>query len=448
MKADGRFTLAVTGDSTVNMRISACQDPGFLSLIGLVRGADAAFTHVEATMHEFAGPELYPAAEGGWVWMRSPSFAADELRWAGFDIVSLASNHSLDYSYGGLFATWKALAAAGLVHAGTGRNLAQARAPVYLDTPKARVALISISATFPSWARAGEQRHDFPGRPGLNPLRWHYAGDRDCLDAVRRVAVQLGWWVTEDDRNLIIHPPGIHNSYQRLILSDDSQLTMVADEDDVEGNLTSIREARRSADVVIVQLHNHEWDPVSGSLAVPPPFVPTFARAAIDAGASVFVAQGSHAPLRGLELYRGRPILYDPGDFVKMGRTIPLQPADFYLRPDYSPEARTAATFGEGLAAKAAADRPFNPPAAYSKEPGVVVALCHFSSTLELQELELVPASFLTAPRSALGAPALATGQAAEAVLRHLQELSAPFGTEIGIEDGRGRLLAADLAAT
>src|SRR5579884_1744396 len=138
MKADGRFTLAITGDSTVNMRISTCQDPGFLSLIDIIRGADAAFTHVEATMHEFAGPELYPAAEGGWVWMRSPSFAAEELRWAGFDIVSLASNHSLDYSYGGLFASWKALKAAGLVHAGTGRNLAEARAPVYIDTPKDR----------------------------------------------------------------------------------------------------------------------------------------------------------------------------------------------------------------------------------------------------------------------------------------------------------------------
>jgi len=448
MKADGRFTLAVTGDSTVNMRISACQEPGFHSLIDLIRGADAAFTHAEATMHEFAGPELYPAAEGGWVWMRSPRFAAEELRWAGFDIVSLASNHSLDYSYGGLFATWDALAAAGLVHAGTGRNLAEARAPVYLDTPKARVALISISSTFPSWARAGEQRHDFPGRPGLNPLRWHYAGDRDCLEEARRAAVRLGWWVTERGSNLILHPPGIHNSYQRLTLSDDPQLTMVADEDDVQGNLSSIREARRSADVVIVQLHNHEWDPVSNSLAVPPPFVPRFARAAIDAGAGVFVAQGSHAPLRGLEIYQGRPILYDPGDFVKMGRTIPRQPADFYLRPDYNPEARTAVTFGEGMAAKAAADRPFNPPTAYSKEPGVVVALCHFSSALEFEELELVPASFQSHPRSALGAPTLATGAAGETVLRHLQELSAPFGTEIAIEDGRGRLAAADLAAT
>lgn len=448
MKADGRFTLAITGDCTVNMRISACEEPGFLSLIDLIRGADAAFTHVEATMHEFAGPELYPAAEGGWVWMRSPSFAAEELRWAGFDIVSLASNHSLDYSYGGLFATWETLAAAGLVHAGTGRNLAEARAPVYLDTPKARVALISISSTFPSWARAGEQRHDFPGRPGLNPLRWHYAGDRDCLDEAKRAAVRLGWWVTERDQSLILHPPGIHNSYQRLTLSDDPQLTMVADEDDVQGNLSSIREARRSADVVIVQLHNHEWDPVSNSLAVPPPFVPNFARAAIDAGASVFVAQGSHAPLRGVEIYQGRPILYDPGDFVKMGRTIPRQPGDFYLRPDYNPEARTAVTFGEGLTAKAAADRPFNPPAAYSKEPGVVVGLCHFTSTLEFDELELIPASFQSHPRSALGAPTLATGETGEAVLRHVQELSAPFGTEIAIAGERGRLVAAELATT
>jgi poly-gamma-glutamate capsule biosynthesis protein CapA/YwtB (metallophosphatase superfamily) len=446
MKTDDRFTLAITGDSTVNMRISACQEPGFLALIDLIRSADAAFTHAEATMHDFAGAELYAAAEGGWVWMRSPSFAAEELRWAGFDIVSLASNHSLDYSYGGLFATWDALAAAGIAHAGTGSNLAEARAPAYLDTAKARVALISISATFPSWARAGEQRHDFPGRPGLNPLRWHYAGDRDCLARARDAAVALGWWVTERDRDLIIHPPGIHNSYQRLTLSDDSRLTMVANDDDVQGNLSAIREAGRSADVVIVQLHNHEWDQESNSLSVPPEFVRSFGRSAIDAGASVFLAQGAHAPMRGLEIYQGRPILYDPGDFVKMGRTIPLQPADFYLRPDYDPVARAAVTFGDGLAAKSAADRPLNPAPAYSKEPGVVVALCHFSSALEFEELELVPATFLTTPRSALGAPSRATGEAAEAVLRHLQELSAPFGTEIAIDGGRGRLGAAEAA--
>ena len=437
--SDDGVTMVVTGDSTVNMRLARCHERGFVSLVEMIRSADVAFTHVEATMHDFAGPELYPAAEGGWIWMRSPRFAAEELRWAGFGIVSLAGNHSLDYSYGGLFATWDALEAAGLPHAGTGRNLAEARAPAYVETPKARVALVSMSSSFPAWARAGAQRHDFAGRPGLNPLRWLYAAGRDELAAVQRVAKQLGWWVTASASGVILNPPGTHNTIYRFIESDQPGISMVADEDDVAGNLRSITEAKRNADLVMVQLHNHEWDPVSNSIAVPPPFVQLFARAAVDAGADVFVAQGSHAPLRGIEIYRGQPIFYDPGDFIKMSRTISRQPADFYMRPDYGATARAwNATFSEGQDAKLSAYDPINPPAAYSTKPGVVLARCHFASTGVFDRLELVPVNFLSRPRSALGIPTAATGEAARAVLEHIQGLSRPFGTEIRIEGDRG----------
>jgi poly-gamma-glutamate capsule biosynthesis protein CapA/YwtB (metallophosphatase superfamily) len=437
--SDAGVTVVVTGDSTVNMRLSLCREPGFVSLIEIIRSADVAFTHVEATMHDFAGPELYPAAEGGWIWMRSPRFAAEELRWAGFDIVSLAGNHSLDYSYGGLFATWDALAAAGLPHAGTGRNLAEARAPAFVETPKARVALVSMSSSFPAWARAGAQRHDFAGRPGLNPLRWFYAAGRDELATVKKVAKQFGWWVTASGPHVILNPPGTHNTIYRFIESDEPGIRMVADEDDVAGNLRSVTEAKQNADLVIVQLHNHEWDPVSNSIAVPPTFVQPFAHAAVDAGADVFVAQGSHAPLRGIEIYHGRPIFYDPGDFIKMSRTTARQPADFYMRPDYGATARAwNATFSEGQDAKEAAYNPINPPAAYSTKPGVVLARCHFAPSGMFDQLELVPVNFLSRPRSALGIPTVATGGAARAVLEHIQRLSKPFGTDIRIKGDRG----------
>jgi poly-gamma-glutamate synthesis protein (capsule biosynthesis protein) len=427
------------------MRLSTCADAGFLRLVEVIRDADASFTHLEATLHDFSEPELYPAAEGGWVWMRGEPFGAEELRWAGFDMVSLASNHTLDYSYGGLFATWKALEAAGIRHAGTGRTLAHARSPAYLETGKARVALISMSSSFPAWARAGEQRRDFAGRPGLNPLRWHYAGDRAAIEQVKSSATALGLWVTEGGGNVIVHPPGIHNSYLRFTLSDDAQLTMVADEEDVEDNLRSIREARRHADVVLVQLHSHEWDPVSNSIAVPAPFIPAFARLAVDSGAGVFVAQGAHAPLRGIEIYRGQPIFYDPGDFLRMGGTVPAQPADFYLRPDYQPEARhPLTTYGEARIAKAAADRPVNPQPAYSPDPGSVLGLCHFSENLEFEELELLPVTSLSKPRSSQGIPIPVTGDEAAAVIQHLQSLSAPFGTDLRLVGDRGQVLARD----
>ena len=135
------FTIAVTGDSIITRRVSVCSEEGFLSLVKVIRDADVAYTHLETLIHDYEGPELYPAAEGGWNWGRAPHFVAEELKWVGFDIVSHASNHSLDYSYGGLISTWNALKEANMPYAGTGMNLGEAREPAYLDTGKGRVAL-------------------------------------------------------------------------------------------------------------------------------------------------------------------------------------------------------------------------------------------------------------------------------------------------------------------
>ena len=143
-----QFTMAITGDAIINRRISVSRDEGFLSVVKVIRDADCGYTHLETLIHDYDGPEIYPAAKAGWTCMRSPRFVAEELKWTGFDIVSHASNYSLDYSYGGLYSTWQALNEAGLPYAGTGKNLGQARAPAYLETPKGRVALISRMSSF------------------------------------------------------------------------------------------------------------------------------------------------------------------------------------------------------------------------------------------------------------------------------------------------------------
>src|SRR5450759_3285480 len=54
-----------------------------------------------------------------------------------------------------------------------------------------------------------------------------------------------------------------------------------------------------------------------------------FARAVIDAGADVFWGHSAHV-VHGIEIWRGRPILYDTGDFVDDYAT------DRYLRNDLS----------------------------------------------------------------------------------------------------------------
>ena len=69
-----------------------------------------------------------------------------------------------------------------------------------------------------------------------------------------------------------------------------------------------IEEARGLADLVLVSLHAHEQ---RGSKEVPAEFIAAFAREMIDAGADLVVGHGPHL-LRGLELYKGKPIFYSP----------------------------------------------------------------------------------------------------------------------------------------
>ena len=76
--------------------------------------------------------------------------------------------------------------------------------------------------------------------------------------------------------------------------------------------LKSIRAAKQLSDFVIVTIHAHE--PGNWSQE-PADFLPKLARAAIDAGADQFIGHGPHQ-VRGIEVYRGKPIFYSLGDFI------------------------------------------------------------------------------------------------------------------------------------
>jgi poly-gamma-glutamate synthesis protein (capsule biosynthesis protein) len=78
-----------------------------------------------------------------------------------------------------------------------------------------------------------------------------------------------------------------------------------------------IRATRRDADLVLVALHK-------GLVHVPvrlAPYEVELARAAVDAGADVVLAHHAHI-LRGIELYRGRPIYHGLGNGVVVTRAL------------------------------------------------------------------------------------------------------------------------------
>jgi len=438
---DTEFNLAITGDAIINRRVSVCTEARFLSLVGILREADVAYTHFETIVHDYEGDEIYPSADPGRTPMRSPRFVVDELKWMGFDILSLAHNHCLDYSYGGLFSTWNALNEAGLPHAGTGRNLAEAREPAYLDTRKGRIALISMTSSFPRWARAGDVRRDVKGRPGVNPLRFYHVVDEETLDILMQLATKFGWKAQQMGETLLINEPGSENSVMKFVHSNRSGISTAVEEEDAEGNLRSIREARRQADYVLVHLHNHEYDPEKGMYASPT-FVPPFARKCIDAGADLFVAEGCHHPMRGIEIYQGKPIFYDPGDFFMMNNTITRLPAEIYESHQFDlKESRWNATPADVYDAREKIPRPsiYNDGTVSFRMPGAAfVAVCTFGKEWSLLNLKLYPVTVSLKPRSASGLPMLADEETGARIIHYVGHLSAPFGTEIELRDGVG----------
>jgi poly-gamma-glutamate synthesis protein (capsule biosynthesis protein) len=227
----------------------------------------------------------------------------------------------------------------------------------------------------------------------------------------------------------------------------------VPDEDDLSGNIAAIRHGVNQADFVIAHVHTHEWDPADGRLATTSPFVTAYAHAAIDAGAAVVIAQGSHAPMRGIEIYRGHPIFYDPGEPFPGGGRVEPQPADFYLRWGHGAEARHPdAGLPQALQARRrvlplgddpAAVIPF-PRSPFSQDPGFVIPALSVRDDFSIDRITIHPCTWLEGDRSRLGLPALARGDRAERVLSHLDELSRPFGTELRFADGRAYI---DIAA-
>ena len=47
---------------------------------------------------------------------------------------------------------------------------------------------------FAGWNRAGDARAGSQGRPGLNPLRFHYVVDSETMKDLRNVCSKLSLW--------------------------------------------------------------------------------------------------------------------------------------------------------------------------------------------------------------------------------------------------------------
>ncbi len=434
----GNLTLVASGDTMITRRLSVFREPRFLSLVEIFKNADVGYTNLEMLMHDF---EHSPGLAGGTFTASEPA-NLKELQWAGINLVSTANNHNYDYGEKGVLTNIRHIREAGLSFAGTGRNLSEARGPGYLDTAAGRVALISASSTFHDAGRAMDQRPDISGRPGLNALRHttSYTVDKRAFDAVRRVSRELGLEVRNAAQRRF-RPKGtvmedndtqINFLGRKFLRGEGFSTSTTPNRRDMEENLKWIEDAKRMADWVFVSFHCHEN---GESMADPPEFLQTFARACVDAGADGFLGHGPHVT-RGIEIHRGRPIFYSLGNFIFQNDTVRWQPALNYESVGLGPDA-TPADFYDKRSENDT--RGFPGDSVYWQS---VVAECRFEER-KLDQITLHPIDMGHGkPRSQRGRPVLAKGSVTRVALDRMRRLSRRFGTEVDIKHDVGVIRA------
>ena len=442
----GNFSLALGGDCLLTRRLSIFDEPAYLALADIIRGCDAGFVNLETVVRRW--DEGVPGITQGTFMTTAPELLED-LKWFGLNMVNCANNHMFDYGQDGLLATIKHLDAAGITHAGSGANLAEARMARYRDTKGGRVALLGTTATYRPWNAAGVQRQDIKGRPGVNPFpsKVTYTVDDEAFRALQRMGRELGFERTRErdathfyaESELgLVGADKMTSFGTNFVRGDKFTATATGSKDDIDDILRWVKEARRMADWVVVSFHTHDFSQAAmakartrGELEEPADFIPEFAREVIDAGADVFAGHGSHTPL-GVEIYKGKPIFYSLGNFIMQNETLPFFPDVAYRRfglgPDATPsdflDARTN-NGQKGHVAHAAFWENF-------------LATCHFSGG-KLSEVRIHPVDMgFGVARGQRGRPVLADDPIRSRVIERVARLSKPYGTKIENRGGTG----------
>ena len=363
--------IVLTGQSMVRSDLRATK-PAALPVIKALLNGDVVFTNLEAAVAEPG--ETIQEGRG----FLTPPEALDALTTMGFNLLALSGNHAFDLKETGVRNTLRETDRRTIIHAGTGNTIADASAPAFLQTPKGTIALVaSASGLIGSGARATAER------PGVNELRV-LAGGRD----------------NEATDDLPGAPANTPNP------------------EDARRILQSIRDARQRADLVIVYQHNHVFGSHAFSTIfteglperlAPNPWLVKWTHDEIDAGADIIVMHG--APLlHGVEIYRGRPIFYDLGNFI-----YNVPPTLTYIDEPMAWESAVATVQFQARTLKSISLRP--------------VVLNNIGDGQPDVHNEYASNPFL----HTRGLPAPATGARAGYILQRLADASKPFGTVMEI---------------
>lgn len=254
--------VMATGDVFLDLENGAT---AFRHLTPVLERADLVFGNCEGVYSDRGKPEpvLVQGGYGG-----APRERGGMLGTVPFQVMTLANNRTVDGGYIGLLDTIEVLHEQDVATTGAGRDLAEATCAALLERRGRTVAFLGFASSFPVGYEARASR------PGIAPLR---------IDTFYR-----------DPR-----PP-----------CNDPEVITVPVAADLRLLHESLAKAKKESDHVVIGFHQEtDWkvrrDTLQDSEI-------STARDAVDHGADAVIC-AQHACLRGMEIYRGKPIFYGLG---------------------------------------------------------------------------------------------------------------------------------------
>ncbi|UAX95887.1 CapA family protein [Ensifer adhaerens] len=198
---------------------------------------------------------------------------AEDLGRAGFNLMTVATNHTRDFGIGAFLDTISHLDRAGIATVGGGQDLAAAQAPRIVEVGGTKLGIIAVSCLLPPDYAA------MADRPGISPVR-------------------VEQWPEIHPVLLATEPGAPMKMRSRAVPEDVQQL------------IGQIERLRPNVDVLIVSVH---WGYGRGNPRAE--YQQPLGHALIEAGADMILGNHPHSPA-GIETYRGKPILYSLGNHI------------------------------------------------------------------------------------------------------------------------------------
>ena len=364
----GDVIVTAVGDMIFNEKITHLQEPERRGIFRILQEADIAYGNLEFSIND--RPELQRPFYN----FRAGKDFAWELARTGINLVSMANNHALDFGPEGLKECLRNLDLTNIDHAGAGNTLAEAHALCTKEVQgqKTKFGLLSYMRYWSARYRSKD-----PGAPSL----------------------------------ATINPAVILVAREGKVESVEGPL-----ESDVKTMEDDILLARRRTDVLMVALHNHDvtHNRTYGIQDKTPPNDEIMFHRAIDGGADLVLGTGPHV-LRGIEMYKGKPIFYSLSDFIYQYRTPDRIPVDLIHQRDLEMARPTNVSVWDRRDSREVME-------------GLLVRMTFNQD--KLRKIQLIPIA-IDDEGPLYGVPRLVSDARAKATLQLMQRLSKPYGTTI-----------------